>query len=355
LSILIDIRSEINGIKHVGWSFEKAANLYSARYQEVFYKKKGENIHRIGFNRMGQKKDLLGVEFIGVRSRYFCVAILPQDVNYEYIIHKTHKNKIDILTPVFKGKNLFNVFIGPQNIHIFEKIGLKDVINFGFFHGFSMLLLKALEGVFSLTKNWGLSIIIITLLINFILFPLTKKSTKSMKDIQKIQGKVEELKIKHKDNPQKLNKEIMELYKKHKINPLSGCLPWLFQIPLFISFYQVLMRFVSIKGAGFLWIKDLSQPDRFPLPFFLPKIGNTVNILPLFMVVIMFLQQKITAKNTSPSQNTEQQKIFMWFFPVFMGFIFYKFPSALVLYWLTNSIIMFFYQYKTLKITEKEV
>ena len=148
----------------------------------------------------------------------------------------------------------------------------------------------------------------------------------------------------HKDNPQKLNKEMMELYRKYNVNPLGGCLPMLLQMPIFISLYQGLIRSVSLKGASFLWIKDLAQPDGIPLPVSLPLVGNTLNILPLIMVGVMVLQQRISQKIAPATGTTEeqikQQKMMMMMMPIFFGFLFYRMPSGLVLYWLTNTILM---------------
>ena len=168
-----------------------------------------------------------------------------------------------------------------------------------------------------------------------------------MREMQAIQPKVEELRKQYKDNPQKLNKEIMELYKLHKVNPLGGCLPLLLQMPIFFALYQALMRSIHLRGAPFLWIKDLSSPDRlFVLPTALPFIGSEVNLLPVLMTIGMFIQQKATMATTS-SANMEQQKMMMVIFPILFCFIFYHMPSGLVLYWFINSTFMLFFQLRT--------
>ena len=153
---------------------------------------------------------------------------------------------------------------------------------------------------------------------------------------------MEQLKKQHKDNPQKLNKEIMELYKKYKINPLSGCLPILLQMPIFIALYQALMKCIELRNTSFFWIKDLSSPDAVSLPFTLPLIGNSINILPLIMIGAMFVQQKMSSKTmgsaVTPEQK-EQQKIMLIVMPVVFGFIFYSMPSGLVLYWVVNTLL----------------
>jgi YidC/Oxa1 family membrane protein insertase len=167
---------------------------------------------------------------------------------------------------------------------------------------------------------------------------------RSMKEMQLLQPKVEELRKAYKDNPQKMNKEIMELYREHKVNPLGGCLPLLLQMPIFFALYNELMRSIVLKGATFLWIKDLSEPDRLlSLPKGLPVIGGELNILPIIMAIGMFLQQKISLANTS-GEAAEQQKIMLIVMPVMFGLIFYRMPSGLVLYWFVNSALMLIFQ-----------
>ena len=119
-----------------------------------------------------------------------------------------------------------------------------------------------------------------------------------MQQMKNLQPHMQKLKELHKDNPQKLNKEMMGLYKQYNVNPFGGCLPMLLQIPIFIALYQGLIRSVELKGARFLWIKDLSRPDALSLPFSLPVLGNSINILPILMVVMMFLQQKVSQGST---------------------------------------------------------
>ena len=176
-----------------------------------------------------------------------------------------------------------------------------------------------------------------------------------MKKMQALQPQMTKLREQHKNSPEKLNKEMMELYKKNKINPLGGCVPMLFQMPIFIGLYQVLWRSVMFKGSSFLWIKDLSAPDRlYVFENSLPIIGNEFNILPIIMVVIMAFQQKLSSKNmaaTDPAQIA-QQKMMMTVFPLFLGFIFYKFASGLSLYFSMFYLLSTFTQWKMSKMTK---
>jgi YidC/Oxa1 family membrane protein insertase len=135
---------------------------------------------------------------------------------------------------------------------------------------------------------------------------------------------------------------MVELYRKHKINPMSGCLPLLLQMPVFIGLYQLLYRLVELKGATFLWIKNLAAPDQaLTLPFTLPLVGNGIHALPIIMAAATFLQQKLT---TNTDAMNEQQKMMITIMPVMMLFIFYSFPAGLVIYWLTNTVLTTAYQ-----------
>ncbi|MFA6636273.1 MAG: membrane protein insertase YidC [Candidatus Omnitrophota bacterium] len=249
------------------------------------------------------------------------------------------------LSPGAEVKQESIFYAGPLNEKEISSVSqdMAAVVNYGFFGGVSKVLLVILKFYHSLVRNWGISIILLTLTVNICLFPLAVKSFASMHQMKKIQPHIMKLKELHKDNPQKLNKETMELYKKNNVNPLGGCLPLLLQMPIFIALYQGLIRSIELKGASFLWIKDLARPDAVPIPVTLPLIGNSINILPLLMVVTMALQQKMTQASTAKDMTEEQknqQKMMMLMMPVIFGFMFYNMPSGLVLYWLTNTILM---------------
>jgi len=292
------------------------------------------------------------VSWTGVKTRYFCIVLKPQQDSEGVILRQVGKTELasGIRTkriPIYPGaisRDSYVLYMGPNDATRLSAPGFKleQIINYGIFGGISKILLGVLRIFHKIIRNWGVAIIMLTFLINIILFPLTRKSFLSMQKIQEVQPHIEKMRKLHKDNPQKLNKELAELYRQYKVNPLGGCLPLLIQMPIFIALYQGLMRSIELKGANFLWIKDLSRPDYVPLPFSLPLIGNEIHILPLLMVGAMFFQQKISAKTNvgaSPEQQ-QQQKIMLIFFPLFFGFLFYNFPSGLVLYWLTNTVLM---------------
>ncbi len=217
---------------------------------------------------------------------------------------------------------------------------------FGTFDFIAQLLLQLLGFFYSLVHNWGLAIIILSIVVYFLLFPLSIKQMRSMKEMQLLQPKIEALRKELKDNPQKLNKEIMELYKEHKVNPLGGCLPLLLQMPIFFALYQALIRSVALRGAHFLWIKDLSSPDKvFVFKGSIPFLGNQVNILPILMAIGMFVQQKISMAKAA-GEAAQQQQMMSIIMPIMFGVIFYQMPSGLVLYWFVNSLLMLWYQFR---------
>lgn len=294
------------------------------------------------------------IKFIGLRDRYFCAIIQPSQNKYAGFIKKSNagKSEVGIESEKFSisaGESIkqkFHIYMGPQDLRKINNIkpAWAAIIHYGMFDLIAQMLLQLLNILYGLVHNWGWAIIILSILIYALFFPLTLKQIRSMKEMQALQPRIEEIKKAYKDNPQKLNKEIMELYREHKVNPLGGCLPLILQMPIFFALYQALMRSIVLKGARFLWIKDLSEPDRFLiLPTSLPVLGNEVNILPIIMAIGMFFQQKLSMSKTAGS-SAEQQKMMLILFPFMFGLIFYHMPAGLVLYWFVNSTLMLLYQ-----------
>ncbi|MFH1380542.1 MAG: membrane protein insertase YidC [Candidatus Omnitrophota bacterium] len=292
------------------------------------------------------------ISWTGVKEQYFSIILKPHQESEGVVLEQFGKNALasGIRTkrePIYDGATLtdtYTLYMGPNDANILKSLGfgLEQTISYGFFGGISKFLLSILRIFHGIVKNWGVAIILLTCLINLTLFPLTRKSFMSMSKIQEVQPHIEKLRTLHKDNPQKLNKEMAELYREYNINPFGGCLPLLLQMPIFIALYQGLVCSIELKGAHFLWIKDLSTPDFINLPISLPFIGSQIHLLPLLMVGAMFMQQKISTKASSSvsAEQKQQQKIMLVVFPIFFGFLFYNFPSGLVLYWLTNTILM---------------
>ncbi|HXV18492.1 MAG TPA: membrane protein insertase YidC [Candidatus Omnitrophota bacterium] len=247
----------------------------------------------------------------------------------------------------------FTAYIGPTELARLEPLGLGDIVNFGKLDWIGKLLVGAMELLHTIFRNYGVAIIMLTTLINILLFPLTRLSYMSMKRMQLIQPHMNKLREQHKKTPEKLNKEMMELYKKHKVNPFGGCLPMILQMPVFIALYVALSKAVILRNSSFLWVTDLSSPDRVSLPFSLPFLGNSLHVLPLIMIAGMVLQQKISqvkVEGQDPAIEM-QQKMMAIMMPIVFGFIFYTMPAGLVLYWLTNTIIMTLYQWRLKSMT----
>lgn len=316
------------------------------RFSEFFYYQEGKVLRKSPSSLV--KAGVYNPEWFGIRNRYFCLIFQTQP---KLFLSANKDNKTINIMGKYPSVSSFegSIFIGPQSKEILTSYGYQDVVYYGKFGAISSVIMNILQKLQSILGNWGFSIILLSIGIYLILLPFTAASTKSMLKMQKLQPQIEELKEQYKDNSQKLNKEIMKLYKESRVNPLGGCLPLFLQLPVFIGLYQAILRSIELKGASFLWIKDLSVPDRtLPLGFELPFLGSYLNILPIFMAILMAFQQRLTQPGAGQS---EQQRMMMVFFPIFFGFIFYNFPSGLVLYWLTNSILTFIYQYRLKKVS----
>jgi len=333
----------------------------------VVYTNKG--MHRknkaFKFSHKDRKEEEANVQWLGFRDRYFCALIKPNFNSFGYLINPINDKKLNIniemrdikFPPSGSLSFASTIFFGPENLDILKKydVGFEKIRRYyklGLFDAIAKLIYGIMRLIYKIIPNWGICIILISTIIYFSMYPMTMRSMKSMRKMQAIQPKMAKLKEKHQNNPQKLNKEMMEIYKKHGVNPLGGCLPMLLQLPVFIGLYQVLWRSVSFKGAKFLWIKDLSEPDRlFSFPSSFPVIGNDFNLLPVLMVVIMAFQQRLTAKNMTSTdpQQIAQQKMMSTVMPFFMGFIFYKFASGLTLYFTMFYLFSTFTQWKISK------
>jgi YidC/Oxa1 family membrane protein insertase len=228
----------------------------------------------------------------------------------------------------------FTVFVGPLDYNLMSEygIGLQDMLDIGttpvvgwIIKPFAIGIIWLLPRMYDIIPNYGLVIIIFALLIKIVTMPLSMKSFRSMQAMKALQPKIEELKKKHKKNPQALNQEMMKLYKKHGVNPMSGCLPMLPQMPLFFALFSVFRSTILLRNAEFVWfIDDLSRgATSFTDPYIL---------LVVLMVVAQFVSQKLTMA------STQQNKLFLYIMPLFMGYIFYNFAAGLVLYWTCFSI-----------------
>ncbi|MDD5477285.1 MAG: membrane protein insertase YidC [Candidatus Omnitrophica bacterium] len=323
-----------------------------ARYQDVVLGGKEKTVHLSA----GKDSSSQNVQFMGLRDQYFCAIVEPVDAVASAYIKKINPQESEIglfineitLKPGAQIGHSYRIYLGPQDLNILNSINPEwtAIIYFGTFDFIAQLLLQLLGFFYGLVHNWGWAIIILSIAVYLLLFPLSIKQMRSMKEMQVLQPKIEALRKEFKDNPQRLNKEIMQLYKEHKVNPLSGCLPLLLQMPIFFALYQALIRSVALRGAHFWWIKDLSSPDKlFVFKNSIPFLGNQLNILPILMAIGMFVQQKISMGKVS-GEAAQQQKMMSIIMPIMFGVIFYQMPSGLVLYWFVNSILMLGYQFR---------
>ena len=321
-----------------------------------------KNLRHVKESRTGKRvASPAAVQWVSVKDRHFSVILKPKQGEFTGLVHGLGGRDFSAslvsskltLPPRSSLEQEFLLYIGPNEIERLEPLGLGELVNFGKFDLIGKLCVGALELLQKVCRNYGLAIIALTTLINVMLFPLTRVSDMSMKRMQLIQPQITKLREQHKKSPDKLNKEMMELYRKHKVNPFGGCVPMVLQIPIFISLYAALSKSVILINSRFLWVKDLSSPDRVYLPFSLPFLGNYIHLLPLLMVGAMVLQQKLTQIKTDGQDPAmaAQQKMMAVMMPIVFGFIFYQMPSGLVVYWLTNTVLMSLYQLRIKNMT----
>lgn len=261
------------------------------------------------------------------------------------------------LAPGASMTEQYEIYLGPKEYVRLNKLeGQRDFIMFyGIFSWFSKGLNTVMRWMHDVSGNWGVAIILLTLVIRTVLWPLQSKAQYSMKRMGLLAPKMKELQAKYKDDPQRQQMEVMKMYKDYGVNPVGGCLPMLMQIPIFFAFYSVLQNAAELRGQGWLWVKDLSISDTiytFNFPFSLPIMGTDfdLNPLPLIMGVTMILQMKLTPQ---PATMDKSQKIMFAVMPFFFLFISYNFAAALSLYWSTQNLFAIF-QSRIMKLYMKE-
>ena len=297
-----------------------------------------------------EKKNLTDVEeemiiegkvaWTAVEEKYFTSAIVPVSENPAQVrVSKKNDSTITYkllypyiaLKPGEEKSYTFSLYIGPKDIDILreQNAQLEKTIDFGWFDIIAKPLLLSLKFFYKYIKNYGLAIILITIIIKILFWPLANKSFKSMKGMQNIQPEIAKLKEKYADNKEEFAKAQMGLYKQYNVNPLGGCLPMLLQIPVFIALYRVLGDSIELRHANFItfWINDLSAKDP-------------TYIAPLLMGASMFLQQKMSPSTADPTQAK-----MMMFMPLIFTVMFLSFPSGLVIYWLLNNVLSIVQQY----------
>lgn len=274
------------------------------------------------------------VTWSGIENRYFVSALINQSTLKPYAFLSKPlpgTGAIDLQYPFYReaGKNYFELkvtgYIGPKVVEYLKAVepSLEKAVDFGIFSVLCVPLLKTMNFFYAYCHNYGIAILLLTLLIRILFHPLTKKSLKSMREMQRVQPQIAKIKEKFKDDRQQMNKEIMELMRANKVNPLGGCLPLLFQMPIFFALYRLLYNAIELYQAPFFgWIQDLSAKD----PWF---------ITPVLMGIAMFFQQKMTP---SATMDPAQRKMMM-VMPIIFSFFMIALPSGLVIYILFSTIL----------------
>ena len=296
------------------------------------------------------------ISWIAYEEPYFMTTIINEKdkkATAQGTILANGEVRIFYMTPslnLAQGETItesFTLYLGPRDLSILRSINknLEKAINYGFWNVIAKPLLLALRFFNEYLGNYGLSIILLTIIIKILFWPLTHKSYQSMKEMRKLQPMMAKIREKYKNNKQEMNKQLMSLYKTYKINPMGGCLPMIVQIPVFFALFRVLPNSIELRHAPFvLWINDLSAPDRlFSFPFQIPLMAPPygIPVLTLIMGASMYLQQKMTPTTGDPAQAK-----MMMLLPLVFTFFFINFPSGLVLYWLVNNILSIAQQYR---------
>tara|TARA_B100001250_G_scaffold413944_1_gene449895 strand:- start:9420 stop:11090 length:1671 start_codon:yes stop_codon:yes gene_type:complete len=287
------------------------------------------------------------VDWTAIRTKYFVVAILPEDpMSIRGVVISGLKNASETYQTILNfntyKESVFELYVGPLEYTRINNLGkdLESIMDFGwaFIRPISKAILYTLTEMHAYIPNYGFILIIFSVLIKLIVYPLTKKSYQSTAAMQKIQPELATIRDKYKNNPQKLNQAQMQLYKKKGVNPLGGCLPMLIQMPLLFALFVVFRTTIELRAEPFIWwIKDLSTPDAIiNLPFHIPIYGSHIAILPIFMVISMFIQQRMMSGG---AMQQPQQKTMQYFMTAFFFLMFNNFPSGLNLYYTLFNVL----------------
>jgi len=344
---------------HTGQPLEGQLNL---DLSENFTGLEAGSFHFLGFNGsinnktqdiksgdLKETKTFAGkVDWAGLDEGYFMTTAIPQSTKAWVTLSEPPKSPmvatlstpVEALGPGQAAQFSYVLYFGPKNLEDLKPLRLEQAVNFGWFDFLGKPFLTFLNWLDRYTRNYGWAIIILTILLRILFWYPNHKSYKSMKDMQKLQPKVAQIREKHKDDREAMNKELMALYRTFKVNPMAGCLPMLLQLPVFIALYNVLGYAIELRHAPFIstlpltnivWLADLSVKD--------PLL-----ITPIVMGATMFIQQKMT-----PSAGDPTQAKMMMFLPVIFTFLFLNFASGLVIYWLVNNVLSIAQQYYTNK------
>ncbi|MBW2513819.1 MAG: membrane protein insertase YidC [Deltaproteobacteria bacterium] len=321
-----------------GYSFEGPCALIDGKLEQIKQKK------------IKDKNEYSGnIKWLAIVDRYFMKSLIPLDatsgvmklsLDGDGILGSRFIGQENTIQPGTQKRFAYQIFFGPKSMQVLKDIGhdLSKAIHFGMFDIIAKPLLWFMNFIYSRIPNYGIAIIVLTILTKILLWPLGSKSYKSMNEMKRLQPLMAEIREKYKDDKKMMNQEIMSLYRTYKINPMGGCLPMILQIPVFFALYRMLYQAIELRHAPFfLWINDLSAPDRlfhfsFSIPFMQPPYG--IPVLTVIMGATMLLQQKM-----SPPPGDPTQAKMMMLMPIVFTVIFINFSSGLVLYWLINNIL----------------
>ncbi|VBB46232.1 Membrane protein insertase YidC [uncultured Desulfatiglans sp.] len=368
-SYAVDVESEVRneGTAPVTGAFKAGLTAVPPKEKKGYYSYVGlvlyqdRSLEEVKLEDPSEQKQFNGhINWLAYEDDYFMRALLPPEpltegrVQAEMLANGWLQG-VYVPSAVTVGAGQaasakYGLYLGPRDLGSLEEAGrdLDRVVDFGWTDIIAKPLLHLLRFFNQYIHNYGFSIILLTILVKILFWPLTHKSYKSMKEMQKLQPRLAKIREKYKDNKEMMNREMMGLYKTYKVNPMSGCLPMIIQIPVFIALFRLLGSSIELRHAPFFfWINDLSAPDRlfsfsFAIPFMTPPYG--IPVLTLLMGASMFIQQKMT-----PTPGDPAQAKIMMFLPLIFTFMFINFPSGLVLYWLVNNVLSIGQQYRIQK------
>ncbi|MCK6598242.1 MAG: membrane protein insertase YidC [Bdellovibrionaceae bacterium] len=335
--VAISLPESITAAKSKSW-------LFPSYEHQDFYVSHANTTTTVNFSAAKENlsQEIKTVNLLSLGSQYFATAILDKSEVIPDAFLTVNVNEAAALGqfvyPILPGKDSIVLkqilYAGPKSINILSSVNeeLTNIINFGWMGFIAKPLLFTMKWFYTLVPNWGVAIILLTLLVRLFVLPFNLMSMKSMKAMQKIQPEMASIREKYKDDPIKMNQEVMNLMKVNKANPFGGCLPMLLQIPIFFALYRVIGSSIELyQSPFFLWITDLSAHDKF-------------YVLPVLMGATMFFQQKLTPSNMDPAQA----KILMWM-PVVMSVFMLNLPSGLTLYMFVSGLFGITQQYFILK------
>lgn len=353
----------------IGPEWDAAKDRYEYRYFSYFVD--GKKNEERGITAGKTKVITRLASWASVSGKYFALIVIPKDPIQKMTFSGFKEQKAPLYNsqiflsrpPITGNSSLdqYRIYIGPSsekvlniynsavsNNYGYDNLRIDAVAaSGGFLQPLEWLLKKAMELLYKLIPNWGVAVILLTILMRAVFFPLTKKSSQATQKMQEMQPQITALQTKYKNNPQKLNAEMAQLYKDAGYNPISGCLPMLIQLPILFAMYRLFNNYFEFRGASFIpgWIPDLSVGDSvLKFGFSLPFLGwSDLRILPIVYVISQLLYGKLTQTPGQAQQNSSM-KLMLYFMPLFFFFIFYNAPSGLLLFWIFSNVLMLLQQ-----------